>query len=636
MMQFLLSFHQTLKKACLIFTIVMLFMFDSFAGDISVSFRYRIEVAMEDVEQPVITEITNTEDYQVLGAALNLTIRDKLSLDVAYQYSTDIGTVEPQSSVVLKAPDPWIPKAGFYLINYELTSLNDVNQKNDTLSYVIEVKPSLGLEFKFNQLSFINPFQQENSSTGRVDFKLPPSETNKFLNMNFTLPGNLSLSPQWLVQNLPVSAFPDTQVVSYWIDLEKIGVIDGVKIPYLSFDYSLSDTLVKEPTSATKLYYTDVHESDYNIGGDISNDWDYGLYLDAPAIDWGIDGFEVKTWNYRGCNVPNIDLDSSKYNPREMAGEVGDWNSCGPASAVNSLQWLEINDENINYTGTDLRDKMKIFNKVSGRTNENGLNTKGVIQGKLGTIDSLKIPVHVKWQGVPYDTTIASPNGKYNHSAESKNDSVGAYPTFEWLASEIEKGEDVEVKFGWYDTLNHRHGGHWVVVSGVSDVNIARGIYVKDDEDQGKEGGTRQTYVNWVTNEKGRSRLVGFKGANNRCWVESVVSESYDSTIAFTPTSVSNLSIENWFNLTVYENPSSRSEPVSVEFELDSPGKVQISVYEISGRLVFNQKLNYSVSGTKIFKWNGTESSGQLAESGIYVVKVISKNSSATAKFIRQ
>jgi len=420
---------------------------------------------------------------------------------------------------------------GTYKLHYELNSSNDINPANDTASFDIEVMPKPDFMFRFNQLNFMNPFQQENSNTGRVDFTIPPGETTKFVNFMFTLPG-ASTPPKWLIQNFPLPAFSDTQKISYWIDMEKIGIMDGTEVPYLKYDYSISDMPIKEPFSSTSMYFTDVFSDEYNVGGDNPVEGDIGSFLKVPEIDWNND-FKIKTWNYRGCTVPNIDLDSSTYNPREMEGEVGDWNCCGPASAVNSLQWLENTNDKIPDTGTSIREKLKIFNKVSNRANENGLNTEGIIKGKLAFIDSLKLPIHVKWQGVPYKDSIPSLNEKYKHMAESKNDSVGAYPTFEWLASEIENGEDVEVKFGWYDTLNNRYGGHWVVVSGVSDVTIAQGIYVKEDEDQSKEGGTRQTYLNWVTNENGRPRLVGFKGKNNRCWVESVVSESYDSTIAY-------------------------------------------------------------------------------------------------------
>ena len=39
---------------------------------------------------------------------------------------------------------------------------------------------------------------------------------------------------------------------------------------------------------------------------------------------------------------------------------------------------------------------MKLFNKLSGSANEDGLNTGNTIKGKLAYIDSLKLPIQVK------------------------------------------------------------------------------------------------------------------------------------------------------------------------------------------------------------------------------------------------
>lgn len=244
-----------LQKSGLIFLLAFLLLFDANAGDISISFRYRIEVAMEDVEQPVVAEVTNSENFQVLGAALSLTIRDKLSLNLAYQWSTDIGTVEPQSPLTLRAPELWLPKLGSYIIHYELTSLNDINPTNDTLSYEFEVKPNLGLGLQFNQLNFKNPFQQEHSSTGRMDFTIAPQAAQYYLNVVIGKEDGLSAPQKWAVQNMPLPVFPDTQQISYWVDLKEIDVEDGEKLEYLKYDFSLSEVPWKVPQFSTKLAY---------------------------------------------------------------------------------------------------------------------------------------------------------------------------------------------------------------------------------------------------------------------------------------------------------------------------------------------------------------------------------------------
>jgi len=193
------------------------------------------------------------------------------------------------------------------------------------------------------------------------------------------------------------------------------------------------------------------------------------------------------------------------------------------------------------------------------------------------------------------------------------------------------KGEDVEIKFGWFDTLNHRHGGHWVVVSGVSDVTTARGLYVKDDEHQEKEGGMRQTYVNWVTDENGRPRLVGFKKENRLCWVESVLSESYDETITFIPVGVAQIPTKNQLNLKVYQNPSLVTKPVNIHFDLPEPGEVRLQIYDLAGRTVYSEKTEYRLPGNKTVQWNGN-----AAGSGTYIIKIVSGQREAAVKLILQ
>ena len=86
--------------------------------------------------------------------------------------------------------------------------------------------------------------------------------------------------------------------------------------------------------------------------------------------------------------------------------------------------------------------------------------------------------------------------------------------------------------FGWYDKNANRNGGHWVTVTGTYENGNTKGIYIKDDGKQGEDGGTSESYHGWHT-DGDWGRLTGYDGANNYCWVESVVSESYDKNVTF-------------------------------------------------------------------------------------------------------
>lgn len=103
-----------IKVISFIIFILIISISDLSAGDITFSLKFKIEVATEDWEQPVVAEINNLESYPVNDASFKFTVTDKLSLDVAYEWSTDIGTVEPKSSVIIKADNYWLPKVGMY------------------------------------------------------------------------------------------------------------------------------------------------------------------------------------------------------------------------------------------------------------------------------------------------------------------------------------------------------------------------------------------------------------------------------------------------------------------------------------------------------------------------------------------
>jgi hypothetical protein len=65
--------------------------------------------------------------------------------------------------------------------------------------------------------------------------------------------------------------------------------------------------------------------------------------------------------NYRGCRVPNVDLNDGMYPDNETY--AGDKNACGPASATNSLAWLAEVDSSTIHLKESLRD---ILTELSG------------------------------------------------------------------------------------------------------------------------------------------------------------------------------------------------------------------------------------------------------------------------------
>ncbi len=485
------------------------------------------------VNHPVTVEagIANLENIPVRNIRIHFRIIYIDGDQVVFEHRDTLESLDGNSSVRIKAPERWAPQnEGQYLAQFYFEADNDQEPANNAVNNELRITEwPMPFDLTIEQINFTRPFEQFNSNIGFFTFTYEPSDNVQFVNIMAALP-NSSEPPVWIVKNFPISPFQSKQTVSVWADFKPLQIENGTDIHDLMIDYQVTDEIITEGFTMDNDYPLEVEDVEYNVDSDITEVIPSEIPTDIPEIMW--DPGEIY-WDYRGCEVPNIDLDSSEHNPDDEPGYEGDWNACGPASTANSMQWLEDNNDNIPSSGTTHREKMKEMSGMMERGNEDGVTTNQMLKGKLGYIDKHKLPIKVKFQSYfERADSVESPNDKYGHSAENQSESTGAPPTFEWIKEEMANGEDVEIMFGWYDRSGNRHGGHWVVLTGVSQVgNNTKGLYFKDDLHQDREGGTRQQYVNWVEGDDGWSRLVGLEGPNNYCWVESAISESYDPTV---------------------------------------------------------------------------------------------------------
>jgi hypothetical protein len=385
------------------------------------------------------------------------------------------------------------------------------------------------------QVDFHNPFRQIDSRQAIAGVTYDPEDSERFFNMIARRPGGRT--SVWIVRNLLLPTFEnDGQMIDYWFDLGWLGFEDGDDVTELEIVPIVTDVPILSLDLQDSYPYVPI-----DVGSRV-NKTPPGI-RDTGTIVERVEGIEIELprfvespsldWVYRGCEMPNIDLDSSRHNPDEVPGTTGDWNACVPAAASNSLMWLKDKHPEIKFPENH-RELMEKLARLMGHTQDSGTFARPFVEGKLALIDSLKLPIRVKFQGMWFDTNdIASPNTQYGHSARNDNDSSGAHVTWDWLVQEMKHGEDVELTFGYYNDSNRRTGGHCITVTGVSDVRTARGIYYKDDGDQSDTGGTRQKFVNWDTSRTGWPYLNGISTTARKCWVEMGVSESYDSTVTY-------------------------------------------------------------------------------------------------------
>lgn len=422
-----------------------------------------------------------------------------------------------------------------------------------------------------SQLSFVEPRQQEYSTYFILNANIQNLITPRFLNVFTKLPENPDIY-DWVIQNVPLIPFPQPEMMSFWFNLYYLGLENGTPVQQLLMAYFVTDTFMLMPPeefSPTAFVPTTVNQADYNVGnGLIREPFDIVFFDRRPLIFDQINVQEMlenlpNLLQYRGCRVPNIDLDSTTNPPGSVTGYAGDKNACAPAAAANSMHWLETVHPEIK-TNLSLREKLVDLSKLMKRENNEGVSAEDFIKGKLEFIDKHKLPIKVKFQSLDTDTNnIKSPNEKYKNEASNRNanksDQTKWPVTWDFLFQEIKDGEDVELLIDSYTVDEEGQivhtGGHVVTVSGVSQIGGINRVWVKDDANQRSSGGTEQTPLTWllISDRSGIPYLKEWSEGNDVAIVTGIVSESFDPSIQFTfdpkSTTIGRISFEEPFNI---------------------------------------------------------------------------------------
>jgi hypothetical protein len=81
-------------------------------------------------------------------------------------------------------------------------------------------------------------------------------------------------------------------------------------------------------------------------------------------------------------------------------------------------------------------------------------------------------------------------------------------------------------------------------------------------------------------------------------------------------------------------HPNPFNSGTTIEVQLDRPGPVSITIYDILGRRVRTIVDDIVARGTHQFAWDGTEESGSSAASGVYFAKVSAASMKITRKLV--
>lgn len=352
----------------------------------------------------------------------------------------------------------------------------------------------VGFEFVVEQLHQYNmttpiPY----STVGMVTYFYKAESFGYFFNI---LAIDKFEQPQWIVRNLYIpdnSWFGGAQSISTRFCLQSLGYFPGEPVGKLDMAFIKSDTVFSVMPKSEQFSTTAVDTLKDDGQGDsteipslIPKIGEYPRFPEFKPLEL------IKPIEFRGCRVPNIDLDDSTY--PDTDDYAGDQNACGPASATNSLGWLDSAYNEIVLPGSE-RKILEELSKLMKRPRNGGVSIENFIQGKLDFIEEHKLPINVKFQSSFLTNDVTSSSGQ----TYARNDNKSDYPTWEWLAEQMKAGEDVEMMYYWFDgEIWH---GHAVVVTGVeeNEDGSKKSVKFKHDVRQGWAGGTKQedesTYI---------------------------------------------------------------------------------------------------------------------------------------------
>lgn len=525
----------------------------------------------------------------------------------------------------------WNPVvSGEYEVEVAVNFSEDIDTSNNTLKQDLTLVEKPNIDLKVEQVVYFAPTKDSLTTYGVVSMAIPTTTTVKFLNV--LVRRNSSSAPIWMVRNVMILPSDRTQDLPLhtWIDFGKLGYTQGQIVDSVVACVTITDApLLEAPEPDVTCEFVNVAPSAYTVGPVIvdslmTNGPQFFTRDELPAFFGTLP--TVTDSVERGCTVPNEELDSATHSPTTEPGYAGDWNACGPVAAANSMQWLE-NSHPAIKTNLTLREKLKELSALMGRQAwDNGVTTQQMLRGKLAFIDKYKLPIRVKYQSIFDTSDIHSPAGS-GHTAESQSAGVDRSawsPKWEWYVQEMKDSEDVEIMVGWYDSTG-RKGGHWFVTTGAHTIHGVHRFRFKDDKDQGTVGGLRSTVMTWDT-------LYGFgyapewSTATKKCYIESVLSESYDTTVKHEP--VGGVDPERQRSLRLTASISS-DRNVHVTFTPDAEARYWIRVVDLHGRTVTWLAENELLSIERIFNWNATS-----ASAGVYFIVADGLNRTGMTKVI--
>lgn len=103
-------------------------------------------------------------------------------------------------------------------------------------------------------------------------------------------------------------------------------------------------------------------------------------------------------------------------------------------------------------------------------------------------------------------------------------------------------------------------------------------------------------------------------------------------TLTFTKQYVADVPAAVAFNATAYPNPF--NPQTTIAWELPEAGRLQVDIYDTSGRLVRTLWNTVTSAGPGLITWNGQDDSGRQTGSGVYLARLTTDTRSLTRKIM--
>lgn len=236
-------------------------------------------------------------------------------------------------------------------------------------------------------------------------------------------------------------------------------------------------------------------------------------------------GDEITEYAVRN-GMYNVDLSNSLNPP--SAEWTGDKAACVVAATSNSMMWMKDNYSSFKLpAGWTQRDLMKELGKQMKRRDTTGVWESDMIKGKMDFGEKYMMPFEVKFQDVKNANNIFNTSGNRKARNFNLKDPRGKDlpPTFEFLLKMMKEGEDVEIQYEWFDSVNNRWGAHSVVCSEVYETRAGkRGIRLTHDFNQTDTSiaGLDNTVYQLTSDSDGYMRF----NQNGKMRIQSIVAES--------------------------------------------------------------------------------------------------------------